>query len=156
MEIANRVARDEPSIGKTPVPAQVRRSSLPNPESTRTAVGAPKDLRHIEEKKIGDVKEEPKKEEVEEKIFSDVSEPEIRGTIVVTLYKNHPYDVEFSGDIKGSERDLAVRFIQKEYVIWKNKLAKKNEQAIKNKKLEDSGLKTKGIEDNKEKEDARN
>ncbi len=71
---------------------------------------------------------------------------EIRGTIVVTLYKNRAYDVEFSGDINGTERDLAWRAIAKQYGLWKMELRKKEEWVLENKELKKE----------KEKEDARN
>ena len=135
-------AKDEVDVGRPPVPTTVRRSSLPNPESTRTPVGDVKDYRKNVESKISKVEEEPK-EEVRE-VFSRSDEPEVKGTIVITVFKNHPYEVELSGNITGLERDLAVKFLYKEYRIWKNKQAKERELEIKNEMKE------------KEEEDARN
>jgi len=136
MEIANKVAKDNSDVGRAPVPIQVRRSSLPDAESTRTPVKDPKDMRKVIERTTSKV-DEVAKEEVKE-VFSRSDEPEIRGSIVITLYKNHPYDVDFSGSITGSERDLAIKFLYKEYMVWKHKQARANELAIKNKEKEDA------------------
>lgn len=137
MEIANKVAKDNPNIGSPPVPSKVRTSTLPDAESTRTPAKDAKGFRKNVDRSISEPKKEEPKEEVKE-VFSKPMEPEIVGTIVVTVYKNHPYDVEFSGSIKGSERDLAIKFIYKGYAQWKHKLAMANEKKLKNKENEDA------------------
>ena len=127
MEIANKIPKDSLI---PPVPTSVKRSSLPNAESTRTPVKEKSAFRGGVESTTSEVGK-PKVEEVKEPIFSRSDEPEIKGTIVITVFKNHPYEIEFSGIITGLERDLAVKFLYKEYMVWKNKLAKENEAKIK-------------------------
>ncbi len=96
MEHANAVAKDKSGIGSAPIPTSVRRSVLPDPETTRSKVGNKDGYRKEVEQTTSKIKQQEKK--VEEPIFSRDDEPEVTGTIVITIYKNHPYDVEFSGD----------------------------------------------------------
>ena len=144
MEIANRVdAKVEPVIAPVGVPSLVKNSTLPTPEETIQNRDKTQ-FRQGVEQTTSEVEEKPEKVE-EEKVFERMDEPEIKGTIVITVYKNHPYEVELSGMITGAERDLAIRALMKGYAVWKHKQAMINEAKI---KAEDDRKK-------KEEEDAR-
>ena len=113
------------------VPSQVRMSVVPDPETTRGRSGDKSQFRDMVESKTSEKKEEKEQPVEEEEIFERQDEPVVKGTIVITVYKNHPYGVEFSGDIRGADRDIAWRAMMKGYIVWKAGLAKKQEQAIK-------------------------
>ncbi len=131
MEHANPVATGNKDDNLKPIaPSHVGLSPLPDAESTRTKVTEKGALRSEVESTTSEV-EKPKPAEIEEPIFSRNDEPEVKGTIVVTVFKNHPYEIEFSGVINGSERDLAIKFIMQKYMVWKNKLAKQHTDKIK-------------------------
>ena len=124
---ANPVVKPEPIIPGPGVPSQVRSSTLPTPEETIVKTIDKSVFRRRVESTTSEVKEEPKVEAPE----LVVTEPEVIGTIVVTLFKNRPYEVEFSGNFTGAERDLAVRFLQRRYSEWKHNQAKANDARIK-------------------------
>jgi hypothetical protein len=125
--IANKVEPEGiPSPG---VPSRVRMSVVPDPEVTRG--GDKTKFRGVVESTTSKVEEE-KVEKVEtEKLFGVEDQPIVKGTIVITVYENHPYDVEFSGNITGNERDLAWRAMMKQYAVWKARIAKQQEAEIK-------------------------
>ncbi|MCJ7828530.1 MAG: hypothetical protein MUP81_02185 [Dehalococcoidia bacterium] len=52
-----------------------------------------------------------------------------KGTIVIKVFENSPYEVDFSGMITGSEVDMAWKAMMKEYRVWKNTLFKKQEHS---------------------------
>lgn len=143
MEVENRVAKDKNKTDedglKPAVPTSVRRSSVPEPESTRGKGGDKTQFRQMTERKMSKVEEKQQAQikEEEERVFSRDDEPIVRGTIVITVFKDHPYEVEFSGDITGTERDLALRAMMKGYGVWKNNIRKKQEKEIKAKELEE-------------------
>jgi hypothetical protein len=49
-----------------------------------------------------------------------------KGTILIKVFENSPYEVEFSGKITGSEVDMAWKAMMKEYRVWKHNLSKKD------------------------------
>ena len=123
--------RTEPSNIPPPgIPSQVRRSVLPDPEATRGRTLDKSQFRVIVEKTKSEVKVEPKVKAEERKVISR-GEPVVKGTIVITIFENHPYEVEFSGKITGEERNLAWRAMMKQYNVWKAKVAKEQEKKIK-------------------------
>ncbi|KXH72801.1 MAG: hypothetical protein AM326_10975 [Candidatus Thorarchaeota archaeon SMTZ-45] len=129
---ANPVERkqDPAAIPPAPVPSQVRRSNVPDPEETRGKTGDKTQFRKRVEATQSEVKEEPAPEPTKP-VFTRTDEPVVKGTIVITVYENRPYDVEFSGHITGAERDLAWRAMMKQYAVWKAKLAKQQEKELK-------------------------
>ncbi len=133
MEVKNPISGDGLVA---PAPSSVRSSSLPNPESTRTPAKKKESFRSGVEETTSEV-EKPKEEEIKEPIFSRDDAPEIKGTIVVTIFKNHPYEIEFSGAITGVERDLAIKFIMQKYGVWKNRLAREHKEKVDISKKED-------------------
>jgi len=50
-----------------------------------------------------------------------------KGIIVIKVFENSPYEVEFEGVITGVEIDIAWKSMMKEYRIWKHSLFKANE-----------------------------
>ena len=95
-----------PTIPPPAIPIQVKRS--------RVLPAVP-----IEEKI--EVSEEQPKREV------DASEG---GTINITIYKDKPHKVEFSGFISGRDIDLAWRFMMKEYRVWKHEIFKRDKEKV--------------------------
>ncbi len=137
--IANLVKPKE-VIPKPGVPSKVRLSVVPDPELTKGKSGDKTQFRKTVEATKSEVEEtkEVVEETVKEKVFSREDEPVVKGTIVITVYKDHPYEVEFSGNITGTERDLAWRAMMKQYQAWKQKLAKEQEKIIKAKQAEEA------------------
>lgn len=108
-------------------PASVRESSVPDPKDTIKI--DKKDFRKNVEVTTSEV-ELPQGIKEEERVFEKADEPEIMGSIVITIYKNNPYDVEFEGHITGFNRDLAIRALMKGYTAWKIKVGKQQEAEI--------------------------
>ena len=65
--------------------------------------------------------------ELQKKLDAEV-DANPKGTIVIKLFENSPYEIDFSGVITGTEVDLAWRFLMKEYRVWKHRMFKKLEQ----------------------------
>jgi hypothetical protein len=49
---------------------------------------------------------------------------EPKGKIVIDVFDNRPYKVEFTGVITGVEIDLAWKMMMKSYRVWKHSLIK--------------------------------
>lgn len=104
----------EPKIEKAPAPSQVVASQLmppPEPIEKGTVSSAPP----IQQA-------EPSKEVIKKEL-----ETEPKGTIVIKIYEDHPYEIDFNGKITGSEVDIAWRAIMKQYRVWKHKLFRDKE-----------------------------
>ncbi len=129
------------NIERAAPPASVMQSNVPDPKDTIKVDKV--DFRKSVESTTSKI-ETPKEEVEEEPVFSKTDEPEIIGSIVVTIYKNNPYDVEFEGKITGFNRDMAIRALMKGYTQWKIKVGKQQEAEIERKrKLEEQAKKEK-------------
>jgi len=105
--------RGNPVLPKPPVPSQVRMS--------RMEEVVPKEKKEEE----GKVEEEKGKKAdivVAGPIF--VTEEKPKGTITIAVFENIPYQVTFSGHIKGDEVDMAWKAMMKAYRVWKHNLSK--------------------------------
>ena len=111
---------------KAPVPSQVKGFPLPKPAEPKAKldedglpIPAPETLNEAIEEDI-DLEDAADANEGGEAIE--------KGTIKITVYKDKPYEVEFTGFISGSELDLGWRFMMKKYRVWKHTMFKKQEE----------------------------
>jgi hypothetical protein len=104
--------RGNPILPDPPVPSIVRQSMVPEPPAP------------ITKDETVTVSIKPQDDglgvEIEEEL--DVRP---KGMIVIKVFENSPYEVEFSGKITGSEVDIAWKAMMKEYRVWKHNLFKK-------------------------------
>ena len=113
------VERGNPVIPAAPVPSMVRQSMVPEPpmpipkEVDGVLVGA--DI--VPPSTFTDT-------EIEEKLKEEI-DAHPKGMIVIKVFENSPYEVEFSGIVTGSEIDIAWKAMMKEYRVWKHNLFKK-------------------------------
>lgn len=115
--------RGNPVIPPPYIPSQVRMSMVPKPPEPIAKVD-------VEGREV---------EVTEDQILeqSDANLPEIdvemdakpKGVIVIKVFENSPYEVEFSGVVTGSEVDIAWKAMMKEYRVWKHNLYKKETDA---------------------------
>jgi hypothetical protein len=54
----------------------------------------------------------------------EVGEKEAKGTIVIRVFENSPYETDFEGAITGVEVDMAWKAMMKGYRLWKNRVFK--------------------------------
>ena len=112
--------RGNPVLPDPPVPSMVRQSVVPEPPAPI--------LKDQEERGVDmDAEHTPSPEELI-KVDAEMNEEmDVRpkGMIVIKLFENSPYEVEFSGKITGSEVDMAWKAMMKEYRVWKHNLSKK-------------------------------
>ena len=105
--------RGNPILPDPPIPSMVRQSMVPEPPTP------------IAKDETVTVSIKPQDDglgvEIEEEL--DVRP---KGMIVIKLFENSPYEVEFSGKITGSEVDMAWKAMMKEYRVWKHNLSKKD------------------------------
>ena len=108
--------RGNPVVPDAPVPSQVRMSMVPEPP-----IPIPKeaDGRPIEAQTAPNV-DDGLGVVVEEEL-----DAQPKGTILIKVFENSPYEVDFSGAITGSEVDMAWKAMMKEYRVWKHNLFKK-------------------------------
>ena len=112
------VVRGNPVIPEAPVPSIVRQSMLPEPP-----IPIPKE---VDVKEIGvlmDAEHAPSPEELIR--LDEEMDAKPKGMIVIKVFENSPYEVDFSGTIIGSEVDMAWKAMMKEYRVWKHNLFKK-------------------------------
>ena len=110
------VERGNPVIPEAPVPSIVRQSMVPEPP-----IPIPKD-----QEEIGVLMDAAHSPSPEELIRLDVEmDAKPKGTILIKVFENSPYEVDFSGAITGSEVDMAWKAMMKEYRVWKHNLFKK-------------------------------
>ena len=116
--------RGNPIIPKAPIPSSVRMSMVPKP---------PDPIPKIVDGKEVEVGEE-KTSLTTDVIVDDASDAELdakpKGTVVIKVFENSPYEVEFSGKITGSEIDIAWKAMMKEYRVWKHSLIKKESGGV--------------------------
>ena len=117
MSEEKKVKMGNPVLPNTPVPSQVRMSTLPEPPEPVARLGTsgeeqvprfPTEVRVVDVDGDGDAK--PK------------------GTITISVFENSPYEIEFTGIVTGSELDMAWRFMMKEYRVWKHMMFKRLEE----------------------------
>jgi len=110
--------RGNPVIPPAPVPSLVRMSRVPEPPPPipKGEGGEKIDLSET----VPPSGEGLKEEEVEVDLHP-------KGIIIIKVFENSPYEVEFSGVITGSEIDTAWKAMMKEYRVWKHTLFRKNE-----------------------------
>ena len=110
------VERGNPVIPDAPIPSMVRQSMVPEPPTPilkdSEGMGVLMDAEHA-----------PSSEELIR--LDEEMDAKPKGTIVIKLFENSPYEVEFSGKITGSEVDMAWKAMMKEYRVWKHNLFKK-------------------------------
>jgi len=113
------IKRGNPMLPDPPTPSIVRMSMVPEPpapipkEVDGVLVGA--DI--VPPSTFTDT-------EIEEKLKEEM-DARPKGTIVIKVFENSPYEVDFSGAITGSEVDMAWKAMMKEYRVWKHNLFKK-------------------------------
>lgn len=111
--------RGNPILPKPPIPSQVRMSMVPKP---------PEPIPRVMNWKLVGTEVVPPStfsdSEIEKKSGEEV-DAQPKGTIVIKVFENSPYEVEFSGMITGSEIDIAWKAMMKEYRVWKHNLSKK-------------------------------
>jgi hypothetical protein len=119
--------KEEPIIPAPPVPSMVRMSIVPPPP---TAIEKERE----EKLEVVDTQTVGEKSEV---VFIPLKEgeEEAKGTIVIRIFENSPYETDFEGAITGVEVDMAWKAMMKGYRIWKSKVFK---QLDEQKKMEDS------------------
>ena len=103
----------KPEVEKAPAPSQVRGSQLMPPKDPISIGPAKEEIK---------TEPEPEKKEVEREM-----EMQPKGTISIKLYRDHPYEIDFSGKITGSEVDIAWRAMMKAYRLWKHKIFRDQE-----------------------------
>ena len=114
------VERGNPVLPDPPIPSIVRQSMVPEPpapipkEVDGVLVGA--DI--VPPSTFTDT-------EIEEKLKEEM-DARPKGTILIKVFENSPYEVEFSGKITGSEVDIAWKAMMKEYRVWKSNLSKRD------------------------------
>ena len=118
--------KDESGIPPAPVPSLVRMSMVPEPPPP-----IPKDgILNEEDVKLMDSGVEVDKtitsgpESAVEFIPLKVGEEEAKGTIVIRVFENSPYETDFEGSITGVEVDMAWKAMMKGYRLWKNRVFK--------------------------------
>ena len=104
-------------IPDAPVPSIVRMSMVPKPPDPTPKIVDGKGVEVVE------LVEDKDEISAVESIDEDVK---AKGTIVVEVFENKPYKVEFSGVITGVEIDHAWRAMMKGYRVWKHSLIKKD------------------------------
>jgi len=107
------VERGNPVIPEAPVPSMVRQSMVPEPP-----MPIPKEIGVLM-----DAEHAPSPEELIR--LDEEMDAKPKGMIVIKVFENSPYEVEFSGKITGSEVDMAWKAMMKEYRVWKHNLSKK-------------------------------
>jgi len=117
-----------PIISAPPVPSLVRMSMVPEPPTPIEKVEGEEKLEVVTTETVG---------EKNEVVFIPlkVGEEEAKGTIVIRIFENSPYETDFEGAITGVEVDMAWKAMMKGYRIWKSKVFK---QLDEQKKMEDS------------------
>lgn len=65
---------------------------------------------------------------IPEEKLEDVHDGSEKGSILIKIFDNKPYEVSFSGVVTGTELDNAWRFMMKEYRVWKHTVFNKNEK----------------------------
>jgi len=110
------IKRGNPMLPDPPIPSIVRMSMVPEPP-----IPIPKDQEEIGV--LMDVEHSPSPEELIKLDMEMDAKP--KGTIVIKVFENSPYEVDFSGAITGSEVDMAWKAMMKEYRVWKHNLFKK-------------------------------
>jgi len=111
------VERGNPVIPEAPVPSIVRQSMVPE---------LPAPIAKMDEGE--EVITSPTPQEFEANLEEELKEEMDaypKGMIVIKLFENSPYEVEFSGIVTGSEIDIAWKAMMKEYRVWKHNLFKK-------------------------------
>lgn len=105
-----------PVIPLPPVPSLVRMSMVPEPPT-------PTEKEESGESKV--VETETFGNDVEAKFIPlKVGEEEAKGTIVIRIFENSPYETDFEGEITGVEVDMAWKAMMKGYRLWKNRVFK--------------------------------
>jgi len=118
-EKGNPVLSGDAGIPAPPIPSKVKMSMVPKP---------PERVERMLDNTLAE--EKPQTVVVEEKEESEMKiESEPKGTILVKVYENFPFETEFSGKITGAEIDIAIKAVMKGYRVWKhNVFNKKNEE----------------------------
>lgn len=119
MESTEKKVIGNPVLPKPPVPSQVRGSQLmpPPPPIEKKKSGEAEALKEIDK-----VDAKARVQEIKREL--DV---EPKGTILIKIYEDHPYEIDFSGKITGSEVDIAWRAMMKAYRVWKHKVFREKE-----------------------------
>ena len=133
------VERGNPVISAAPVPSMVRQSMVPEPPTP-----IPKQVRELTQNEIEagvtttifdegeEVISSPTPQEFEanlEEKLKEEMDARPKGMIVIKVFENSPYEVDFNGMITGSEVDMAWKAMMKEYRVWKHNLFKKETEA---------------------------
>ena len=111
--------RGNPILPDPPIPSIVRQSMVPEPP---IPIPIPKDREEIGV--FMDAEHSPSPEELIR--LDEEMDAKPKGTILIKVFENSPYEVEFSGKITGSEVDMAWKAMMKEYRVWKHNLSKKD------------------------------
>jgi len=114
------VVRGNPIVPNAPVPSQVRMSMVPTPPTP-----VPKESG--EEKVVDDVgltSVLPTAKKVVDELLEEEMDAKPKGVVVIKVFENSPYEVEFTGIITGSEIDIAWKAMMKQYRVWKHTLFK--------------------------------
>ena len=108
--------KDESGIPPAPVPSLVRMSMVPEP---------PPPILKEESVELSVVETETSAP-TNEVVFTPlkVGEEEAKGTIVIRIFENSPYETDFEGAITGVEVDMAWKAMMKGYRLWKNRVFK--------------------------------
>jgi hypothetical protein len=119
MSEKTKLEKGNPIIPDPPIPSQVRMSAVPEPPTP-----IPKESG--EEVEVVDT---PISFPIDEKVMVEEEvDARPKGTIVIKVFENSPYEVEFSGKVTGSEVDIAWKAMMREYKQWKYKLMKAQEE----------------------------
>ena len=118
--------RGNPVVPNAPVPSQVRMSTLPTPPDPVAKV----DVDGIPISVDEGVEEiaSPTPQEFEENLSKRLEEEadgKPKGTILIKVYENMPYEVDFAGRVTGTEVDMAWKAMMKQYRVWKHTLFNK-------------------------------
>jgi hypothetical protein len=114
------VGRGNPVLPDPPIPSMVRQSMVPEPPAPITKMDEGEEV-------IASPTPQEFEANLEEKLKEEM-DARPKGMIVIKLFENSPYEVEFSGAITGSEVDMAWKAMMKEYRVWKHNLFKKETQ----------------------------
>ena len=106
--------RGNPVLPDPPIPSMVRQSMVPEPP-----MPIPKEIGVLM-----DAEHSPSPEELIR--LDEEMDAKPKGTILIKVFENSPYEVDFSGAITGSEVDMAWKAMMKEYRVWKHNLSKKD------------------------------
>lgn len=110
------------NIPPAPIPSSVRMSMVPPPPAP-----IPKEKGSGGE--VGSQRLSTLADIVPPSVLKEELDAHPKGTIVINVFENSPYEVDFSGKITGAEIDIAWKAMMKGYRVWKHRLSKKETES---------------------------